>query len=237
LVTAGGGWVVAVDFGTTATAAAVGADGAVASLVLADGASTMASSVFAESYGLLVVGADADNQAEMRLDAYEPTPKRRVGHPRVRLGDADYAPAELIGAVLAAVLGEAMLQHDRTPPSSVVLTHPVSWKTSRQKVLTDALTAAANTLGVNGLPLPVFVPEPVAAARWYAHDRAPAPGEYFAVYDLGGGTFDTTVLRATGGGGYEVLANGGIDPLGGYDFDNLLVTYLGERYIAAEVGD
>ena len=226
-------WVVALDFGTTATAAAVKTvGGSVSELRLPDSSSTMPSSVFADDDGQLVVGAEADNEAESRLDAYEPTPKRRAGHSQVRLGDNDYAPAELIGAVLAPVLGEAVLQHNNTVPGSVVLTHPVSWRGARRRVLTEALHHAAARVGITELPDPVFVTEPVAAAHWYAKAEPPAKDAYFAVYDLGGGTFDTTVLRATGEG-FEVVESGGIDPLGGFDFDQLLFDYLGSRYIAA----
>ncbi|OBI84432.1 Hsp70 family protein [Mycobacterium sp. 1245805.9] len=225
-------WVVALDFGTTATAAAVGVvGGPVSELRLPDSSSTMPSSVFADDDGRLVVGVEADNEAESRLDAYEPTPKRKAGHSRVRLGDNDYAPAELIGAVMAPVLGEAVLQHNNAVPRTVVLTHPVSWRGSRRRVLTEALQHAAERVGLSELPDPVFVTEPVAAARWYAKAEPPTKGAYFAVYDLGGGTFDTTVLRATGEG-FEVVGSGGIDQLGGFDFDQLLFDYLGSQYIS-----
>ena len=94
------------------------------------------------------------------------------------------------------------------------------------------------------------MPEPVAAATHYAQGfdqptarittttstvSATAPSgdvvgdEYFAVYDLGGGTFDATVLCRSSGG-FEVLATGGIDPLGGFEFDNRLFNYLGQTH-------
>jgi actin-like ATPase involved in cell morphogenesis len=231
-VSGDGAWVVALDFGTTATAAAVGVGGRVSDLRLPDGASTMPSSVFADDDGRLVVGAEADNEAELRLDAYEPTPKRRAGHAEVRLGENDYAPAQLIGAVMAPVLREAVFQHDNATPGAVVLTHPVSWHGARRRVLAAALRHAAEHVGITEMPDPVFVTEPVAAAQWYASVEPPAEGAHFAVYDLGGGTFDTAVLRATGES-FEVVESGGIDPLGGFDFDQLLFDYLGSRYIAA----
>jgi Hsp70 protein len=165
------------------------------------------------------------------LDAYEPTPKRRVGQSQVRLGGREFEPALLIGAVLGAVLAEAVLQHNGVAPEQVVLTHPVLWKASRRRVLEAAFTAAAAEAGLTGIGDPVFVQEPVAAARWYALKDPPKPGDCFGVYDLGGGTFDTAVLRATADD-YDVVKSGGIDTLGGYDFDQLLLNYLGERYIA-----
>jgi hypothetical protein len=99
-------------------------------------------------------------------------------------------------------------------------------------VLAAAAHSAARESGVV-LPDPEFVAEPVAAAQWYARDNHHEPlhpGQRIAIYDLGGGTFDTTVLERTGDG-YEVLAKGGIDPLGGYDFDFRLFTHLGDRHI------
>lgn len=224
-------WLLALDFGTTATAAAVReGDGPVRVLVLGDGAMTVSSAVFAEGPGRLLVGADADNEAEYRLDAYEPTPKRRIGEESIRLGDWDFQPAELVGAVMAPVLAEAMRQHRDTVPSQIVLTYPVAWRSARRAILGDALAVVGAQLGLQ-LPHPTFVPEPVAAARWYAHDQMPEEGAYFAVYDLGGGTFDTTVLLSDGDG-FEVVASGGIDPLGGFDFDAALFADVGQRHIA-----
>ena len=232
-MTGGGGWVLSLDFGTTATAAAVRANGGpVSELVMPNGGTTVSSSVFAEDDGVLVVGAEADNLAEMGLDAYEPTPKRRVGDKQVPLGESRYTPAELIGAVIASVIDEALRQHNTTPPGQVVMTHPWSWRAPRKRVLREALDNAAARLQLARLPDPAFVAEPVAAARWYAQSEPPPEGAFFAVYDLGGGTFDTAVLRASAEGGYEVLASGGIDPLGGFDFDQLLFDYLGEKHIA-----
>ena len=225
------GWSVALDFGTTATAAAVRGDGGpVAALMLPDGGSTVSSSVFIDAEQVLV-GAEADNAAEMYLAAYEPTPKRAVGQERVVLGGMGFAPAVLIGAVLAPVLAEAVRQHDEEPPAAVTLTHPVSWRATRRRVLSEALTNAAVRLGVQ-LPDPVLVAEPIAAAQWYAQQDPPDEGQCFAVYDLGGGTFDATVLRRTDTG-FEPIGKGSIDPLGGFDFDQLLLNFLGERYIAA----
>jgi molecular chaperone DnaK (HSP70) len=223
-------WLVSLDFGTTATAVAVcSGDGPVRALVFSDGSSTVPSSVFAEGPGRLLVGVEADNEAEMRLGAYEPTPKRRISDGQIRLGDTDFSVPEVIGAVIAPLLSEAMHQCNNSVPSQIVLTHPVAWRARRRAVLAEAVKSAQTQLGVT-LPQPEFIAEPVAAARWYARTDQPRPGEYFAVYDLGGGTFDTAVLQVTDDG-FEVIASGGIDPLGGFDFDAALLDYLGNTYI------
>lgn len=151
---------------------------------------------------------------------------------RVVLGDHEFEPARLIGAVLASVIGEAVEQHRGCPPAALVLTHPVRWQASRLGVLQSALLHAASELGLQ-LPAPEFVEEPVAAAHWFARQGQPLQqDQLFAVYDLGGGTFDAAVLRRSGDG-FTVVSQGGIDPLGGIDFDHALFTYLGDKHIAA----
>ena len=221
-------WGLAIDFGTTATAAATcDAGGRIAALAMAHGALAMPSSVFADTDELLV-GESADNQSNLDLQCYEPTPKRRVGKQATLLGDKSYEASQLIGVVLAAVLAEALKQHGNRAPSSVVLTHPVSWKSSRRSVLVDALSAAATQLQVT-LLAPALVEEPVAAAHWFAQSPQSHEGDHFAVYDLGGGTFDAAVL-ARHGAEFEVVASGAIDDLGGFEFDNLLFTHLGDTH-------
>jgi hypothetical protein len=148
------------------------------------------------------------------------------------LGGASYTPAALIAAIFRRVLTEAVLQHNKAAPARVILTHPVRWPPNHVEVLATAAHSAARESGVV-LPDPEFVAEPVAAAQWYARDNhfePLQPGQRIAVYDLGGGTFDTTVLERTPDG-YEELAKRGIDPLGGYDFDFRLFTHLGDRHI------
>ncbi|MEZ0352082.1 Hsp70 family protein [Mycobacterium sp. pR1184] len=225
-------WSLAVDFGTTATAAAVGIPATQpAALVLANGAMTMPSSVFAERGGALLAGEDADNFAADDWQAYEPTPKRRVDSDRIRLGHNEYSPAQLIGAVIGPIIAEAVRQRNDEPPARLVLTHPVRWRKTHRDLLAEAVrTGFAGSGGIE-LPTPEFVSEPVAAAHWLARRNPPRPGDFVAVYDLGGGTFDTTVLRAQPDGRFDEVVARGISPLGGFDFDQALFTHLGERYI------
>jgi hypothetical protein len=197
---------------------------------LPNGAMTMPSSVFAER-GTLLAGDDADNFAADNWQAYEPTPKRRVDTDPIRLGDNEFSPVQVIAAVICPVIAEAVRQRNGQPPARLVLTHPVAWRTSHRRLLADAVVAGfADNDGIE-LPEPQFVSEPVAAAHWFARRNPPRPGDCVAVYDLGGGTFDTTVLRAQPDGGFEEVVSGGINSLGGFDFDQALFTYLGQRYI------
>ncbi len=231
-------WGLAVDFGTTATAA-VTVTGEHVSLLSLDGGGRMSSSVYATgSDSELLVGRQADNEAAYALDRYEPTPKRKIHRQTVRLGGRQFTPVELIAAVMAQVLSDAVVQHNGSPPAWLVVTHPVAWPPSQRQVLAGAMEAAANRLGV-WIPEPQFVSEPVAAAQWYSRDTyhdPPRVGQKVAVYDLGGGTFDVAVLERTDNG-FAVIHSGGIDPLGGYDFDHRLFTYLGNKYIAQEAAD
>ncbi len=224
-------WGLAVDFGTTATAGVMVSAGEVSPLAL-DGAGRMSSSVYARPDGVLEVGRQADHEAAYALERYRPTPKRDVAKPTVRLGDRPYTPVEMISAIMGRVLAEALHQHDGVAPHWLVLTHPVAWSATQREVLAEAMRLAARQLRVS-VPEPIFVAEPVAAAQWYSRDShhdPPQPGELVAVYDLGGGTFDAAVLRRTEQS-FTVLGRGGIDGLGGYDFDYRLFTFLGESYL------
>lgn len=224
-------WGLAVDFGTTATAAVTVSAGQVSPLAL-DGTGRMSSSVYARPDGVLLVGMEADNEAAYALDCYKPTPKRDVAKKTVRLGQRPYTPVEIIAAIMSRVLTDALARHDGVEPAWLVLTHPVSWSPTEREKLAEAMRLAARQMGVR-VPEPVFVSEPVAAAQWYSsdtHHDPPQVGQKFAVYDLGGGTFDVAVLKRTTQG-FSRLAEGGRDRLGGYDFDHRLLIHLGDRYL------
>nr|BFF26195.1 hypothetical protein GCM10025732_41600 [Glycomyces mayteni] len=89
-----------------------------------------------------------------------------------------------------------------------------------------------------GLPAPQLIPEPVAAASYFTSvlGTAVPPGRSLAIYDLGGGTFDATVVRRTQTG-FEVLAEEGVGDVGGLDFDHGIVEHLGKTYGASHQSD
>ena len=105
-------------------------------------------------------------------------------------------------------------------PSEVVVTHPVRWADERKRALVDAVMRA-------GLAEPTLVDEPVAAAVHYVSDQV-AVGSTSRCYDLGGGTFDTAVLRRTDSGFETIGIPGGDEFIGGEDFDHRLFRYFGE---------
>lgn len=214
----------AIDFGTTTTVAAVRTDGAGSRLVAIDGSPLLPSSVFLTDSGTLAVGRDADRQARLDPSRYEPNPKRRIDDGEVMLGAAALPVTELIAAVLRRVADEVRRQFGSVP-AEVRLTHPARWGRVRQQLLVRAASAAG--LGEH----PLLVPEPVAAATHFAtlSAREVPPGSGVAVFDLGGGTVDVAVLRLAGVS-WTVVAEAGLPDLGGVDFDNALVGYLGDRH-------
>jgi molecular chaperone DnaK len=89
-----------------------------------------------------------------------------------------------------------------------------------------------------GLPRPKMIAEPVAAASYFTAElnTAVPVGRSLAIYDLGGGTFDATVVRRTAGG-FEVLAEGGLADVGGLDFDHAVIQHLGQVYSQSHAAD
>ncbi|HEY2669919.1 MAG TPA: Hsp70 family protein [Rugosimonospora sp.] len=206
-----------VDFGTSNTVAVYQrADGAVAPLLF-DASPMLSSGVFAGPDGLLT-GADAERASAGNPAGYEPNPKRRIDDGTVWLGDREIAVVDLIGAVLARVAAEAY-RVAGGPPDQVVLTHPAAWSRTRLAVLGEAARRA-------GLTSVSLTSEPVAAAAYFSTvlGRDLSPGRCVLVYDLGGGTFDVSVVRRTPHG-LEVLINDGLPDLGGLDLDALVVAH------------
>jgi hypothetical protein len=212
------GDVLAIDFGTTGTAAAVRRAGRV-DPVSFEGRNWLPSCVFRRPDGVLIAGTEADRAAVLDPLSFEPTPKRRVGAGPVRLGGHDYRDADLVTAVFAAVLDEVHHQYPGINRARLVLTHPAVWGTQRCTVLAEAAARV-------GLPQPQFVAEPVAAAAYYAAKDRPS-NKPVCVYDLGGGTFDAAVVGSYDGHLELAGPPAGKDPLGGVDFDRLLLHHVG----------
>lgn len=215
-------WTLAVDFGTSFTVAAVRSDGRPPEAIEIAGERRMPTVVMVSDDGSVLVGRAAEDLAASSPGRALRAPKRRLGEPApVVLGGRAYQVVDLVAAVLRHVYDEAV-RHQGSPPDSVRLTHPATWSRPR---LARLLEAAAKA----GLPQAVLIAEPVAAAMSYASEVGVADGAHVAVYDLGGGTFDTTVLQAEGGAFSVVGRPGGDANLGGELFDELLTNDVGER--------
>ncbi|QDO87389.1 Hsp70 family protein [Ornithinimicrobium ciconiae] len=216
------GWRLAIDFGTTNTAAAVEHMGQVHPLRLSASSHLMPSAVLVTD-GDIRTGSAATRGAAIHPAGYEPTPKRRLIEEQILLDGDLIQPVKLVAAILRKVYEHALADADQVPPTEVVLTHPQAWHAHR----IGLLRAAAEQADIPADRLRL-VSEPLATAWYYsAGDPLPA-GAYLAVLDLGGGTSDAALLRyvvEAGTGRYEVVDSDGIDPLGGHDFDSRLETW------------
>ena len=188
---------VAVDFGTSSTCTALSIDGDPPQVVPVDGSPLLASAVYAAPDGTVFVGAEAERQAAVDPSRFEPHPKRRIDEGELLLGDTVLAVVDAIAAVLARAVGEARRVARGSAVDQLVLSHPADWGGVRTGVLRRAAQGLAAG-SVNGLAL---VPEPVAAAGFYATElhatelrRELADGAALAVLDLGGGTVDASVV-------------------------------------------
>lgn len=212
-----------IDFGTSNTVAIVGNNGGAPRPLLFDGSPMLPSAVYLETTGAMLVGRDAERNARVDPTRFEPNPKRRIDDGVVFLGDQELAATALISTVLTRVATEARRQLGGNP-AQVRMTHPARWGEHRRQALLQAASAA-------GLPQPQLIAEPVAAASYFTAMLGASVGEGRAmgIYDLGGGTFDATVVRRTPQG-FEVLAEGGLPDVGGLDFDHAIIEHLGKIY-------
>ncbi|MFN0089175.1 MAG: Hsp70 family protein, partial [Acidimicrobiales bacterium] len=215
-------YTLAIDFGTSYTVTAVRVEGRRAELIEIDGHRRLPSVVLVTDEGQVLVGQTAEELAAANPANALRAPKARLGEPSPAvLAGRPHAVVDLVGAVLAHVHAAAAGMMGG-PPLEVRLTHPATWGRPRLAQLVEAASRA-------GIANAVLVPEPVAAALAYAEEVGVPVGGHVAVYDLGGGTFDCTVLRARELGFAVVGRPLGEDRLGGELFDELLANHIGEQ--------
>jgi ABC-type branched-subunit amino acid transport system substrate-binding protein len=217
------GFRLGIDFGTSNTVAVLRWPDGRTKALLFDGAPILPSAVYVAEDGGILTGRDAVHSARLHPHRFEPYPKRRIDEQTVYLGDREIRSTELIATVLRRVVTEAQ-RVANTTPAHVTLTHPAAWGAQRR----DALSRAA---AEGGLPSPMLVAEPVAAASYFVGTvgtHLPIGGSA-VVYDFGAGTFDATVVRRTAAGGFDVLSTEGLTDAGGLDVDAAIVTYLGQE--------
>ena len=214
-----GGWKLAIDFGTSNTAAAHTSprSGEVEPVALTHGGNLLPSAVYAEPSGAIAAGAAAANRAEGDASGFMPFPKRAIGSNTVRLRDREVAVVDLFAAVLHVAYRSACRKHGDIPPEKVVLTHPEAWDDSALLALKEASRRA----GIDPDSL-LFVSEPRAAATYYTTTSNLQPGERIGVFDFGGGTLDIAILEAVPGGDFRILAARGDNGIGGRNFDALI---------------
>jgi len=208
-----------VDLGTTFTAAAVARDGRVEMATLGDHTDAVPSVVLIRADGTVLTGEAAERRAAAEPDRVARSVKRRFGDPvPVILGGTSYTAAALMAHQLRAV-ADLVSGREGGRPAMVTLTYPANWGPYKRKLF-------AQVPGLAGLGEVRMLTEPEAAAAHYARSAHLDPGALVAVYDLGGGTFDATVLR-TAERGFDILGRPqGIEGLGGVDFDEAVFTHV-----------
>ncbi|MFF5229366.1 PQQ-binding-like beta-propeller repeat protein [Dactylosporangium sp. NPDC000521] len=220
-------WELAIDFGTSNTTAAVRTPDGRIEVVEVDNSRYVPSVVYLEHDGTMLAGQRASARAAQFPERAERLPKRALASStHIRIGGRTVGTAEVVAVVLAKMVAEARRRFQDQPPARVVLTHPAAWGPVAQGRLAEAARIA-------GLAKPEFVAEPVAAATYYADGKV-TPGALIGVYDLGGGTFDTAVLRRTPTGFELVGPPGGDANLGGEDVDEALMEVVGAHAEAVD---
>ena len=203
-----------IDLGTTFVAAAAASDFGIEMITLGDRTVVAPAVVYGGEDGGLVFGEAALQRALSRPERLQRDLKRSLGgRVDVLLGPTSYPVTELLAGMLADVV-HTVTEQRGTKPDSVMLTHPANYREFRCELFAQVAAAA-------DLSTAQTVTEPAAAAVHYATRRPLADGECLAVYDLGGGTFDATVVQNQGGS-IVILAQDGIERLGGVDFDDAL---------------
>ncbi len=220
--------VIGIDLGTTNSVVAVAQDGTL-TVIPVNGQSSMPSAVGIDPTGKLVVGQAAKNQAISAPENTVLSIKRIMGtDATAELGGKSYRPEE-ISALILGELKRAAEEHLGRPVTQAVITVPAFFN-ERQRLATQDAGSLA------GLEVLRIINEPTAAALAYGAGQADtAEDETLLVYDLGGGTFDVSVVRVENGI-VEVRASHGDIHLGGDDFDEAL-TALGEERLREKHAD
>ena len=169
--------------------------------------------------GELLVGEEARNQFLLYPERTVRSIKRRMGSgDKVRLGERDYTPQE-ISAMILSRLKEIARQRLGRSVHKAVITVPAYFSDTQRQATREAGEIA-------GLEVVRIINEPTAAALVY--EAAQHQGKRILVYDLGGGTFDVSVVRIEGGV-VEVISSHGNNHLGGDDFDHKIVEHVLEH--------
>ena len=219
--------VVGIDLGTTFSAVATVRDGTPQILAHSD-ERIMPSVVGLTLDGSLLIGMPARNQYLLYPERTIRSIKRRMGeNVKVELGDRSLTPSEIAALILRELKrrAEAQLGH---PIERAVITVPAYFS--------DAARQATREAGeIAGFTVERIINEPTAAALAYGLERGDER-QLVAVYDLGGGTFDVSIIELDSGV-VEVRASHGNTQLGGDDFDQLLVDWLAERFVEQHGAD
>lgn len=215
------GKVIGIDLGTTNSCVAVMEGGQPVVIPNAEGGRVTPSVVAFTKTGERLVGQVAKRQAITNPERTVISIKRHMGtNYRVKIDDKEYSPEEISAMILMklkqdaeAYLGEKITQ--------AVITVPAYFNDSQRQ-------ATKNAGRIAGLEVLRIINEPTAAALAYGLDKE--GNQKILVYDLGGGTFDVSILEI-GDGVFEVLATSGNNRLGGDDFDQRIIDYIADEFM------
>jgi molecular chaperone DnaK len=211
--------IVGIDLGTTNSEVAIVRERQ-PHVLAEDGDPILPSFVGLSEDGRLLVGKAARNQWALAPERTIKSIKRKMGQDvKVQLGDQEYRPQEISAMILKALRERAARQLG-TPVSKAVITVPAYFNDAQRQATREAGELA-------GLEVVRILNEPTAASLTY--DPSQRELRRMLVYDLGGGTFDVSVVQAQEGV-VEVLSSHGDTQLGGDDFDELLLTHICDRF-------
>ncbi|MBA2472169.1 MAG: Hsp70 family protein [Pseudonocardiales bacterium] len=210
-----------IDLGSTFVAAARAKAATVEAVPLGDRSVVTPAAVYLNGDGTLATGEAASRGAVSSPDRIGREFTRRLGDPTpVVLGGESYAVTALLGVLLRDVVAQ-VIETEGAPPDRVALTHPTSWGPFRRALFEEAAQQA-------GLFNSSMITEAEAAAAHYTATRPLGDGETMAVYDLGGYTFDATVLRMHSGGVEIIGKPERNEALGGGDFDEAILSHVND---------
>ncbi len=212
--------IIGIDLGTTNSCVAVMEGGEPVVIPNAEGARTTPSVVAFTKNGERLVGQVAKRQAVTNPDRTIISIKRDMGTDRrISIDGKDYAPQDISAMILMKLKADAEAYLGETVTQAVI-TVPAYFSDSQRQATKDAGRIA-------GLEVLRIINEPTAAALAYGLDKEDS--QKILVYDLGGGTFDVSLLEI-GDGVFEVLATNGNTRLGGDDFDQRIIDYLAAEF-------
>ena len=213
--------IIGIDLGTTNSAVAIMEGGQATIIPNAEGNRTTPSVVAFTKDGERLVGETAKRQAIMNPDRTISSIKRDMGTDRkVTIDGKAYTPQEISAMILQKLKADAESYLGQSV-SEAVITVPAYFTDAQRQATKDAGKIA-------GLDVKRIINEPTAAALAYGVDKDEDSSKIM-VFDLGGGTFDVSILEV-GDGVFEVLSTRGNNRLGGDDFDNALMDYIAEDF-------
>ena len=214
--------IIGIDLGTTNSAVAVMEGGSATIIPNSEGNRTTPSVVAFSKDGERLVGETAKRQAITNPHRTIASVKREMGHDwkSPEIDGKQYTPEEISAMILQKLKADAEAYLNDTVTNAVI-TVPAYFTDAQRQATKDAGQIA-------GLKVDRIINEPTAAALSYGMDKETDQSKIM-VYDLGGGTFDVSILEV-GDGVFEVLSTRGNNKLGGDDFDNAVVDYLAAEF-------